>query len=329
MDILQKIVESTKARVEREKAKIAFNAMRKKAENLYKIQVESNGDSSAKSSTQQTSDLSAKSSSDSPTKSLFVKPPFAFEKALDSAKNSVDLAQDLTQNHTDSAQDSSDLVPQMRFICEVKKASPSKGIIAQDFPYLQIALDYERAGADCISCLTEPEFFCGADAYLSEIAKRVKTPIFRKDFIIDSYMIYQAKVLGADCVLLISEILEVGEMKEFCDIAHSLGLSVLVESHSECALQNALQTNARLIGVNNRDLRDFKVDLQTSVRLKKLVPSDKIFVSESGITTHSDIALLQSNGINAVLIGETLMREKDKTKALNALKGVGESIKKC
>lgn len=280
MDILQKIVKSTKARVKRDKAQISFNAMREKAELFYKAQV-------------------AESSLDSRIKS-----PFAFEKALDSAKYSSDLA------------------PQMRFICEVKKASPSKGIIAHDFPYLQIALDYERAGADCISCLTEPEFFCGADSYLREIAKRVKIPILRKDFIIDSYMIYQAKVLGADCVLLISEILECDETREFCDIAHSLGLSVLVESHSESALQNALQTNARLIGVNNRDLRDFKVDLQTSVRLKKLVPKDRIFVSESGITTHSDIALLQSSGINAALIGETLMREKDKTKALNALKGV-------
>lgn len=284
MDILQKIVESTKARVERDKAQISFNAMREKAEKLYKEQVaESNLDSRIKS-------------------------PFAFEKALD------------------STQDSSDLVPQMRFICEVKKASPSKGIIAHDFPYLQIALEYERAGADCISCLTEPEFFCGADSYLREIAKRVKIPILRKDFIIDSYMIYQAKVLGADCVLLISEILGCDEMREFCDIAHSLGLSVLVESHSESALQNALNTNARLIGINNRDLRDFKVDLQTSVRLKKLVPQDRIFVSESGIATHSDIALLQSSGINAALIGETLMREKDKTNTLNALKGVN---KKC
>lgn len=279
MNILQKIVKSTKTRVKRDKARISFNAMREKAESLYKAQV-------------------AESSLDSRIKS-----PFAFEKALDSAK------------------DSSDSAPQMRFICEVKKASPSKGIIAHDFPYLQIALDYERAGADCISCLTEPEFFCGADSYLSEIAKSVKIPILRKDFIIDSYMIYQAKVLGADCVLLISEILGYDEMREFCDIAHSLGLSVLVESHSESALQNALNTNARLIGVNNRDLRDFKVDLQTSVRLKKLVPKDRIFVSESGIATHSDIALLQSSGINAILIGETLMREKDKTKALNALKG--------
>ena len=303
MSILDKIVESTKARVERDKAKIDFNAMRKKAENLYKIQVESSGEFSAESSLDSSGDSQV----------TFIKPPFAFEKALDSGESKRDSA------HKSS--DSSDLVPQMRFICEVKKASPSKGIIAHDFPYLQIALDYECAGADCISCLTEPEFFKGADEYLSEIAKCVKIPVLRKDFIIDSYMIYQAKVLGADCVLLISEILEAEEMREFCDIAHSLGLSVLVESHSESALQNALKTNARLIGVNNRDLRDFKVDLQTSIILRKLVPQDKIFVSESGIATHSDISLLQSSGINAVLIGETLMREKDKTKALNELKG--------
>ena len=287
MDILQKIVQSTKARVERDKARISFNAMREKAESIYKAQV-------------------AESSLDSRIKS-----PFAFEKALDSRESKLD-----------STHDSSDSAPQMRFICEVKKVSPSKGIITHNFPYLQIALDYERAGADCISCLTEPEFFCGADSYLREIAKRVKIPILRKDFIIDSYMIYQAKVLGADCVLLISEILGREEMREFCDIAHSLGLSVLVESHSESTLQNALNTNARLIGINNRDLRDFKVDLQTSIRLRNLVPKDRIFVSESGIASHSDIALLQSSGINAVLIGETLMREKDKTNALNALKGV-------
>lgn len=294
MDILQKIIKSTKARVERDKAKVAFNAMREKAELLYKEQV-------------------AESVLDSN-----VKPPFAFEKALDLQEFKMDSP----KNSIDLAKDSSDSSPQIRFICEVKKASPSKGIIAHNFPYLQIALDYECAGADCISCLTEPEFFYGADLYLSEIAKRVKIPILRKDFIIDSYMVYQSKVLGADCVLLISEILEIEEMKEFCDIAHSLGISVLVESHSESALQNALNTNAQLIGINNRNLRDFKVDLQTSVRLKKLVPNDRIFVSESGITTHSDIALLQSHSINAVLIGETLMREKDKTNALNALKGI-------
>ena len=228
MDILAKIVESTKARVEREKAQIPFNEMRDKAQSLYKNQLKS-----------------LESSADS-----MIKPPFAFEKALDSRR---DLSADSRQNGVDSHHT-------MRFICEVKKASPSKGIIAEDFPYLQIARDYESAGADCISCLTEPEYFLGADSYLREIAKAVKIPTLRKDFIVDSYMIYGAKVLGADCVLLISEALELAQMVEFCDIAKSLGLSVLIESHSEGALQNALQTSAKLIGVNNRDLRSFKVD---------------------------------------------------------------------
>lgn len=280
MDILQKILDSTKARVERAKAKVSLSEMREKAELLYKTQV---ADSSA---------------------NCAIKSPFAFEKALDSNV------------------DSSNSKPQMHFICEVKKASPSKGVIAQDFPYLQIAREYESAGADCISCLTEPEFFLGKDSYLGEIAKAVKIPVLRKDFIVDSYMIYEAKTLGADCILLISEALELAQMCEFSEVAHSLGLSVLVESHSEGALENALQTSAKLIGVNNRDLRNFKVDLGVSVRLKKLVPSNKIFVSESGISTRSDIELLQSNGINAVLIGESLMRESNKTKALNALKCV-------
>ncbi|MGX3098880.1 indole-3-glycerol phosphate synthase TrpC [Helicobacter sp. 23-1046] len=293
MDILTKIIKSTKARVEREKAQIPFNEMREKAQSLYKNQLKS-------------LELSADS---------MIKPPFAFEKALDSRRDlSVDSNADSRLNVIDSRHT-------MRFICEVKKASPSKGIIAEDFPYLQIARDYESAGADCISCLTEPEYFLGADSYLREIAKAVKIPTLRKDFIIDSYMIYGAKVLGADCVLLISEVLELAQMVEFCDIAKSLGLSVLIESHSEGALQNALQTSAKLIGVNNRDLRSFKVDLGTSVRLKKLVPKDKIFVSESGIATREDIALLESHDINAVLIGESLMRQSDKTHALNRLRG--------
>lgn len=302
MSILHKIVESTKLRVEREKAQISFHKMRDKAESLYKKQrelLESSTDSSLRNL--------PKASCGNPLDSLdfAIKPPFAFEKALDSnADSSVNSSEKST----------------MRFICEVKKASPSKGIITQDFPYLQIAQDYESAGADCISCLTEPEYFLGADSYLREIAKAVKIPTLRKDFIIDNYMIYGAKVLGADCVLLISEALELSQMVEFCEIAKSLGLSVLVESHSESALQNALQTSAKLIGANNRDLRSFKVDLGTSIRLKKLVPKDRIFVSESGITTREDIALLQSHDINTVLIGESLMRESNKTKALNALR---------
>lgn len=302
MSILHKILQSTKARVEREKAQISFHKMRDKAESLYKKQrelLESSTDSSLRNL--------PKASCGNPLDSLdfVIKPPFAFEKALDSnADSSVNSSEKST----------------IRFICEVKKASPSKGIITQDFPYLQIAQDYESAGADCISCLTEPEYFLGADSYLREIANAVKIPTLRKDFIIDNYMIYGAKVLGADCVLLISEALELSQMVEFCEIAKSLGLSVLVESHSESALQNALQTSAKLIGVNNRDLRSFKVDLGTSIRLKKLVPKDRIFVSESGITTREDIALLQSHSINAVLIGESLMRESNKAHALNRLR---------
>ena len=308
MDILTKIIESTKARVGREKARIPFNEMRANAEAIYKVQVAEFGESKADFGCES---MGIKSSTDSSLRAsakhergnlvdFSIKPPFAFEKALDST------------NSTKST---------MRFICEVKKASPSKGIIAQDFPYLQIAKDYESAGADCISCLTEPEYFLGKDEYLREIAKAVKIPVLRKDFIVDSYMIYQAKTLGADCILLISEALELAQMCEFCDIAKSLGLSVLIESHSENALENALQTSAKLIGVNNRDLRSFKVDLGTSVRLKKLVPKDRIFVAESGISTRKDIELLQSHGINAVLIGESLMRESNKINALNALKG--------
>ena len=300
MDILQKIVESTKVRVERKKAKVSLNEMRERAESLYKMQVT---DSSLRASASERGKTRRSRSFFSNLLDCAIKPPFAFEKALDSNV------------------DSSDSKPQMRFICEVKKASPSKGIIAQDFPYLQIAQEYESAGADYISCLTEPEFFLGKDEYLREIAKSVKIPILRKDFIVDSYMIYEAKTLGADCILLISEVLELAQMVEFSEIAKSLGLSVLIESHSENALENALQTSAKLIGVNNRDLRNFKVDLAVSVRLKKLVPSNKIFVSESGISTRSDIELLQSNGIKAVLIGESLMRESNKTKALANLKG--------
>lgn len=303
MSILQKIIESTKLRVEREKAQVSFREMQDKAESLYKKQREL-----LESSTDLSLRNLPKASCGNPLDSLdfAIKPPFAFEKALDS--------------NADSSVNSSDSKSTMRFICEVKKASPSKGIITQDFPYLQIAQDYESAGADCISCLTEPEYFLGADSYLREIAKAVKIPTLRKDFIIDSYMVYGAKVLGADCVLLISEALELSQMVEFCDIAKSLGLSVLIESHSESALQNALQTSAKLIGVNNRDLRSFKVDLGTSIRLKKLVPKDRIFVSESGIATREDIALLQSHDINAVLIGESLMRESNKAHALNRLR---------
>lgn len=202
----------------------------------------------------------------------------------------------------------------MSFICEVKKASPSKGIIAEDFPYMQIAGEYEKAGAAAISCLTEPYYFKGSDDYLKEIAEHVQIPVLRKDFTVDEYMIYEAKVLGASAVLLICAILTDEELARFQKIADSLGLSALVEAHTEEEVRRAIASGARIIGVNNRDLKTFKVDINTSTRLRKLVPDDIVYVSESGIRNAEDIAALYKNNTDAVLIGETLMRAPDKKK---------------
>lgn len=210
---------------------------------------------------------------------------------------------------------------EISFICEVKRASPSKGLIAPDFPYLDIARDYERAGAAAISCLTEPYWFKGKDEYLTEISKAVKIPVLRKDFTVDEYMIYQAKILGASAVLLICSILSREQLSEYLDTAHSLGLSALVEAHDEDEVRTALSVGAGIIGVNNRDLRTFTVDISNSARLRKLVPPEVLFVSESGIKTAADIEALRSNGTNAVLIGETLMRSPDKKAALDELRG--------
>lgn len=210
---------------------------------------------------------------------------------------------------------------EISFICEVKRASPSKGLIAPDFPYLDIARDYERAGASAISCLTEPFWFKGRDEYLAEISNAVTIPVLRKDFTVDEYMIYQAKTLGASAVLLICAILSKEQLSEYLGIAHSLGLSALVEAHDEDEVRTALSVGAGIIGVNNRDLRTFTVDINNSARLRKLVPPEVLFVSESGIKTAADIEALRSNGTNAVLIGETLMRSPDKKAALDELRG--------
>lgn len=210
---------------------------------------------------------------------------------------------------------------EISFICEVKRASPSKGLIAPDFPYLDIARDYERAGASAISCLTEPFWFKGRDEYLAEISNAVKIPVLRKDFTVDEYMIYQAKTLGASAVLLICSILSKEQLSEYLGIAHSLGLSALVEAHDEDEVRTALSVGAGIIGVNNRDLRTFTVDINNSARLRKLVPPEVLFVSESGIKTAADIEALRSNGTNAVLIGETLMCSPDKKAALDELRG--------
>ena len=207
------------------------------------------------------------------------------------------------------------------FICECKKASPSKGVIAENFPYLQIAKDYETAGADCISVLTEPKWFLGSDEYLKEIANAVSIPCLRKDFTVDEYMIYQAKLLGASAVLLICSILSESQLKEYIAVCETLGLSALVEVHDESEIQTALQSGAKIIGVNNRNLKDFSVDTQNSGNLRKLVPNDIIFVSESGVKTPQDVQILREIGANAVLVGETLMRAENKKQKLAELRG--------
>ena len=209
----------------------------------------------------------------------------------------------------------------MSYICEVKKASPSKGLIAPDFPYFSIAKEYEAAGASAVSCLTEPFYFRGADSYLREIAQAVQIPVLRKDFTIDEYMIYQAKAYGASAVLLICAILDAGELKAYRELAEELGLDALVEAHDEWEAEKALNAGAKIVGVNNRDLRTFQVDMGNSIRLRKMAPKDVVFVSESGISTPEDIRLLYENQVDAVLIGETLMRSRDKKAALEALNG--------
>ena len=207
------------------------------------------------------------------------------------------------------------------FICEVKKASPSKGVIAEEFPYLEIANDYEMAGAAAISVLTEPDFFLGSPQYLQEIAESVHIPVLRKDFIIDEYQIYEAKVWGASAILLIAAILDDDTMRRFHELADSLGLSCLVEAHDETEVLRAVSIGARIIGVNNRNLKDFTVDVNNSIRLRKLVDESVIFVSESGLDTAEDIQCLRDNNIHAALMGESFMRSTDKVAKLAELYG--------
>lgn len=209
----------------------------------------------------------------------------------------------------------------LSFICECKRASPSKGLIAPDFPYLDIARDYEAAGADCISVLTEPKWFLGQDSYLQEIAAAVSIPCLRKDFVVDPYMIYQAKLLGASAVLLICSILSESQLQDYLSLASRLGLSALVEAHDPNEVQTALRAGAKIIGVNNRNLKDFSVDTGNSRRLRAMIPRDILFVSESGVRSAADIADLRELGADAVLIGEALMRAPDRKTALAQLRG--------
>ena len=211
--------------------------------------------------------------------------------------------------------------PDIAFICECKRASPSKGLIAPDFPYLQIAEEYAAAGADCISVLTEPKWFLGSDEYLKEIAGAVSIPCLRKDFTVDEYMIHEAKLLGASAVLLICSILSQEQLKDYLAVCDALGLSALVEAHDEQEVASAILAGARIIGVNNRNLKDFSVDTENSARLRKLIPPEVLFVSESGVRCAEDVEKLRRLGADAVLVGEALMRAADKKAALAALRG--------
>lgn len=207
------------------------------------------------------------------------------------------------------------------FICECKKASPSKGLIAPYFPYLEIAKEYQEGGADCLSVLTEPKWFLGSSQYLKDIAANVSLPCLRKDFTVDPYMIYEAKLLGAAAVLLIVSILNQEELKHYINICDELGLSALVEAHDRFELEQALKAGARIVGVNNRNLKDFSVDTDNSRRLRELVPKEVLFVSESGVSGAEDVKRLRDIGADAVLIGESLMRAPDKKAKLVELRG--------
>lgn len=273
MNILDKICETTKERIEKEKQKISLSEIRKLAENI-------------------------KNNSN-----------FDFEKAIGKKY----------KNNKDSKDNNKE--KRINFICEIKKASPSKGIISESFDYIEIAKDYEKAEADAISCLTEPYYFMGSDNYLKEVKGIVNIPVLRKDFIIDEYMIYQSKNIRADAILLIVAVLDKYKLKDYFDIANESGLSSLIEVHNEEELEKAVNINARIIGVNNRDLKTFNVDINNSVRLRKLVPKNIIFVSESGIKDRSDIKILEENETDAVLIGERLMTKKDKIDEIKKLRG--------
>lgn len=211
--------------------------------------------------------------------------------------------------------------PGVSFICEVKKASPSKGVIAEEFPYVRIAEEYAAAGADCISCLTEPKWFLGSDEIFREIRRAVTVPMLRKDFVVDEYQLYQAKIMGADAVLLICALLDRDRVAGYLEICRELGLAALVEAHDGKEIEDALLAGAEIIGVNNRNLKDFSVDVDNSSRLRALVPEKVLFVAESGIRSPEDVETLRRQGVNAVLVGETLMRAQDKRAALKRLRG--------
>ena len=215
--------------------------------------------------------------------------------------------------------------PGLSFLCEVKRASPSKGLIAQDFPYLDIARAYEAAGADAVSCLTEPKWFQGSDQIFREIRSEIQIPMLRKDFTVDAYQIYQAKVMGANAVLLICALLDTDTLARYLDLCASLGLAALTEAHNEAEIASAVSAGADIIGVNNRNLKDFSVDFSNAARLRDRIPPDRLYVAESGVRTPEDAAALRRIGADAVLIGELLMRTADKGRLLAALRNAAAS----
>ena len=236
--------------------------------------------------------------------------------SLDDLKNEVKLMEITEEFPFKKALMGDDIA----IIAEVKKASPSKGLISEDFDYLNIAREYEQAGASAISVLTEPYFFMGSDDYLKEISQEVNVPVLRKDFIVDEYMIWEAKALSASAILLIVSILDIVQLKRFLDLAHDLGLSAIVECHDGDEIMRALTVGAEIIGVNNRDLTDFTVDIENSINLRRCVSGDVVFISESGIKTAEDVIRLKENDVDAVLIGETLMKSDDKKAMISELK---------
>lgn len=212
--------------------------------------------------------------------------------------------------------------PGLSFICEIKKASPSKGVISKNFPYIEIAKEYEDAGADCISCLTEPDYFLGSDDIFVTVREHADTPMLRKDFVVDEYQIYQARLMGADAILLIAAITEPEDLKSYISTAKNIGLDVLVEAHNENEINSAIDAGADIIGVNNRNLKDFSVDISNALTLKEKVPEKILFVAESGISSAEDIKTLKNSGTDAVLMGEVLMRSKNIPETIREMRAV-------
>ena len=210
--------------------------------------------------------------------------------------------------------------PGISFICEIKKASPSKGLISPDFPYLKIAADYERAGADCISCLTEPEYFLGSDQIFREVRAQVSLPMLRKDFTVSAYQLDQARVMGANAALLIVSLLDEKTLEAYLERCDELGIAALVETHDGEEISRAVSAGAKIIGVNNRNLKDFSVDFENAARLRDRIPADCIYVAESGVKTPEDVQRLRQIGADAALIGETLMRSADPAETLDQLR---------